>query len=55
MLSKSGQHDAVVADGLGGSAIEARPVRRVVVFTIVALALLMMSIDLTIVATALRS
>lgn len=55
MRSESGQHDAVVADGLGGSAVEVQPVRRVVVFMIVAMALLMMSIDLTIVATALRS
>lgn len=54
MRSKSGQHDAV-ADGLAGSAAEGQPVRRVLVFTIVAMALLMMSIDLTIVATALRS
>jgi len=34
---------------------ESAPVRRVLVFTIVALALLMMSIDATIVATALHS
>ncbi len=40
---------------LPGSAGEGRPVRRVLVFTTVALALMMMSIDLTIVATALRS
>lgn len=55
MRSESGQHDAGVAGGLAGPAFEARPVRRVLVFTIVALALLMMSIDLTIVATALHS
>ena len=49
------QHDAHVATGLSGSAGESQPVRRVLVFTIVALALMMMSIDLTIVATALLS
>lgn len=42
-------------DPLPRSVGENRPVRRVLVFTIVALALLMMSVDSTIVATALRS
>lgn len=47
--------DANVADELLDSVGEAQPVRRVLVFSIIALALLMMSIDLTIVATALSS
>lgn len=42
-------------DGYSGSAGEGRPVRPVLVFTIVACALLMMSIDTTIVATALHA
>ncbi|TAM39049.1 MAG: MFS transporter [Burkholderiaceae bacterium] len=44
-----------VADGLTGSPAENQPVRRVLLFTIIAMALMMMSIDLTIVATALRA
>lgn len=42
-------------DGLSDPAGESPPVRRVLVFTIVALALMMMSVDSTIVATALHS
>lgn len=48
-------HDARRAGQSPGPAEEDRPVRRVLVFTIVALALLMMSIDSTIVATALHA
>jgi EmrB/QacA subfamily drug resistance transporter len=48
------QHEAGTADGLLSLRAE-RPVHRGWIFTIVALALLMMSIDSTIVATALRS
>src|SRR5471030_118140 len=48
------QHEAVPDDGLRSSGDE-RPLRRDLVFTIIALALLMMSIDGTIVATALHS
>jgi EmrB/QacA subfamily drug resistance transporter len=49
------QHDARGADGFLSARGKSRPVRRGLVFTIVALALLMMSIDSTIVATALHS
>ncbi|HET9973426.1 MAG TPA: MFS transporter, partial [Streptosporangiaceae bacterium] len=48
-------HDADGAAGLPAPAGGDRPVRRILVFTIVALALLMMSVDSTIVATALHS
>ncbi len=48
------QHEAGTADGLLSLRAE-RPVHRGWIFTIVALALLMMSIDSTIVATALHS
>jgi EmrB/QacA subfamily drug resistance transporter len=48
-------NDARGADGFLTPREESAPVRRVPVFTIVALALLMMSIDSTIVATALHS
>jgi EmrB/QacA subfamily drug resistance transporter len=47
-------HEAGTADGLLTDCGESRPVRRGLVFTIIALALLMMSIDATIVATALH-
>src|SRR6185312_6603725 len=47
------QHEARGADGVSGPPGESPPVRRVLVFTTVALALLMMSVDSTIVATAL--
>lgn len=49
------QYEPREGEGFLGPAGEARPVRRVLVFTIVALALLMMSVDTTIVATALDS
>ena len=49
------QHEARTADGLLIPRQESRPVRLGVVFAIIALALLMMSIDATIVATALHS
>ncbi|HEX3502288.1 MAG TPA: MFS transporter [Xanthobacteraceae bacterium] len=49
------QYEARTADGLLSARGESRPVQRGLVFTIVALALLMMSIDNTIVATALHS
>ncbi len=49
------QHEVRAADGFLGPRSESRPIRRGVVFTVVALALLMMSIDSTIVATALQS
>jgi EmrB/QacA subfamily drug resistance transporter len=49
------QHEARTADGLLSLRGESRPVHRGLIFTIVALALLMMSIDSTIVATALHS
>ena len=49
------QCDAYEADGVSNSPRESRPVHRTVVFTTVALALLMMSVDSTIVATALHS
>ncbi len=55
MHSKTAPTDAPAANGATVAVEAGRPVRRVLVFTIVALALLMMSIDLTIVATALRS
>lgn len=51
----SNRHSTRGADAVTPSGGESRPVRRVLVFTIVALALLMMSVDLTIVATALDS
>ena len=51
----SSRHDIRGADAFGGPGRESRPVRRVLVFAIVALALLMMSVDATIVATALDS
>ncbi len=49
------QHEDRTADGVSAPRAESLPVRRGMVFTIVALALLMMSIDGTIVATALHS
>ncbi|MGA7789803.1 MAG: MFS transporter [Xanthobacteraceae bacterium] len=49
------QHDFRTADGILSPCSESRPIHRGLVFSIVALALLMMSIDSTIVATALRS
>ncbi len=49
------RHDVREADGVWVSRRETRPVRRVLVFTIVALTLFMMSVDSTIVATALYS
>jgi EmrB/QacA subfamily drug resistance transporter len=49
------RYDACEADGVLSSAGERQPVRRTLVFAIVALALLMMSVDSTIVATALHS
>jgi MFS family permease len=49
------QHEARTADGILSPRGESRPIHRGVVFTIVALALLMMSIDSTIVATALHA
>jgi EmrB/QacA subfamily drug resistance transporter len=49
------RHDFRGADGMPAPPTEPRPVRRVLVFTIVALALFMMSVDSTIVATALYS
>jgi len=49
------QHEAGTADGILRVRAETRPVHRGLVFTIIALALLMMSIDSTIVATALHS
>jgi MFS family permease len=49
------QHEVRTADGLLSPRGESRPIRRGLVFTIVGLALLMMSIDSTIVATALHS
>ena len=49
------QHDAGSVDGSAGPAGEREPVRRGLVFTIIACALLMMSIDSTIVATALHA
>lgn len=49
------QHEARTAGGFLSTRGESRPIHRGVVFTVVALALLMMSIDSTIVATALHS
>ncbi|MFZ2067525.1 MAG: MFS transporter [Xanthobacteraceae bacterium] len=49
------QNEARTADGILSPRGESRPIHRGVVFTIVALALLMMSIDSTIVATALHA
>src|SRR5215472_9669179 len=49
------QHEFPKADVLLSAQGEGRPVHRGLVFTIVALALLMMSIDTTIVATALHA
>jgi len=49
------QHEARTTGGLLSSRGESRPVRLGLVFTIIALALLMMSIDATIVATALHT
>src|SRR5215472_16079107 len=49
------QHEPRTARGFSGPRAEDRPVHRGLVFTIVALALLMMSIDATIVATALHA
>ena len=49
------RHDVRGTDGFLSPPGESRPVRRALVFTIVALALLMMSVDSTIVATALHS
>ena len=54
-LDMSVQHDVRTAGGLLSPRPESRPIHRGWVFTIVALALLMMSIDSTIVATALHS
>lgn len=48
-------HEVRTADGLSRPRAESRPVHRGLVFAIIALALLMMSIDATIVATALHS
>ena len=48
-------HEALEADGHLGPDEESQPVRRVLVFTIIALGLIMTSIDATIVATALHS
>ncbi len=49
------QHDASASDQPSEAVGEEQPVRRVLIFTTVALALLMMSVDSTIVATALHS
>jgi EmrB/QacA subfamily drug resistance transporter len=54
-LDMSVQHEVRTADGLLSPRAESRPIHRGLVFTVVALALLMMSIDSTIVATALHS
>jgi EmrB/QacA subfamily drug resistance transporter len=51
----SGRHDAGETEGTLSPADEIRPVRRILVFAIVVLALLMSSVDSTIVATALNS
>jgi MFS family permease len=48
-------HDLRALDGFSSYCGETRPIRRGLIFTIVALALLMMSIDSTIVATALHT
>jgi MFS family permease len=50
----SGEHEACGIQGLSDPPRDSRPVRRVLVFTIVALTLFMMSVDSTIVATALH-
>jgi len=47
--------DTPLTDEITGSVAEKQPVRRVLVFTTVALALMMMSVDSTIVATALHA
>jgi len=49
------QHEVRTADGVLSPRGESRPVHRGLIFAIVALALLMMSIDATIVATALHA
>jgi EmrB/QacA subfamily drug resistance transporter len=49
------RYDAREADRVASSPSESQPVHRTMVFTIVAIALLMMSVDSTIVATALHS
>ena len=49
------QHEVRTADGILSPRDESRPIHRGLVFTIVGLALLMMSIDSTIVSTALHS
>jgi EmrB/QacA subfamily drug resistance transporter len=49
------QLEVRTADGASSPRAEGRPVRRGLVFTVIALALLMMSIDATIVATALHA
>ena len=49
------QHEVRTAEGILSPRGESRPIHRGLVFTIVGLALLMMSIDSTIVATALHS
>jgi MFS family permease len=54
-LNMSVQHEVRTAVGFLNPGGETRPIRRGLVFTIVALALLMMSIDSTIVATALHT
>ncbi|MGH9773087.1 MAG: MFS transporter, partial [Candidatus Acidiferrales bacterium] len=51
----SAQRSAGRAGGLASRREDEWPVRRVLVFTIVALALIMMSVDSTIVATALHA
>ena len=51
----SAKYDTCEVDGTSDPCVESRPVRRVLVFTIIALALMMMSVDTTIVATALNS
>lgn len=51
----SAQHDSLTAGDVSAPRVKGPPVHRGLVFTIVALALLMMSIDTTIVATALHS
>ncbi|HEX4145494.1 MAG TPA: hypothetical protein VHY91_18455, partial [Pirellulales bacterium] len=49
------QDEARTANGILSPRSESRPIHRGVVFAVVALTLLMMSIDSTIVATALQS
>ncbi|MGH8600097.1 MAG: MFS transporter, partial [Burkholderiales bacterium] len=53
--SKNFRHDAGRTNGFPGVTGNSQPIRRVPVFTTVALALLMMSVDSTIVATALHA